>query len=680
MVSVGEELTLQLGFCALMDYTSTPYPAAGAALHYLKEDGSVGDQTEWTTDENGQVKVSFDAAGTYYLTCSGTVSYYDAMWGMDNQGTLSPAYCKVTVTAGTEEPPVEPEPTAYTVTLPSGDGYTVTAREGSSSPVTEGGSYSFSVTLAEGYQTGEDFTVKANDAVLTAVDGVYTIENITADQTISVGGVVKQETEEVPTPDWQEVMAKTQAYLTAQANNEAPGVGSAYGEWMVLGLARAGLPISTAFFQTYYNTVVQYVKDHIDESGRLDDGKSTENSRLILALTALGKDVTLVGGHDLLQGLSDTEHVTKQGINGPIWALIALDSHDYTIPVDAEITRDWLVEDILSKELPGGGWGMSQIPDDMTGMAVQALAPYYNNREDVKAAVDRAIPVMENMIPHVSVENLAQMVVALSALGVDSGTETLEAALTQLLTFAEEDGSFRFGSGSNQMATEQAFYALVAYDRFRSGKTALYDMSDVTIEESTPDTPDNPGTPSQPNPPAETPEFGLSKDEIDGYVYVSFEDKGVRVAGDEGTYPKALGTILKKTRVPYTQGDTIADVTLRALDAYDFTYSHTGTTKSNFYLSSIGSFTVKGIDYDSFGEFDAGTGSGWMITWDGVFINKGASEFQVENGDVIRWQYTCQLGADIGDDGSAVGGGNQTPQVPPEVLPEEPPVTSSPYT
>ena len=161
---------------------------------------------------------------------------------------------------------------------------------------------------------------------------------------------------------------------------------------------------------------------------------------------------------------------------------------------------------------------------------------------------------------------------------------------------------------------------------------------------------------------------------------VSFEDKGVRVAGDEGSYPKALGTILKKTRVPYTQGDTIADVTLRALDAYDFTYSHTGTTKSGFYLSSIGSFTVNGIDYDSFGEFDAGTGSGWMITWDGEFINKGASEFQVENGDVIRWQYTCQLGADIGDDGSAVGGGNQAPQVPPEVLPEVPPVTSSPYT
>ena len=49
------------------------------------------------------------------------------------------------------------------------------------------------------------------------------------------------------------------------------------------------------------------------------------------------------------------------------------------------------------------------------------------------------------------------------------------------------------------------------------------------------------------------------------------------------------------------------------------------------------------------GEFDAGQGSGWMITHNGIFINQGASQFTVKNGDVIQWQYTCQLGKDIGD-------------------------------
>ena len=50
------------------------------------------------------------------------------------------------------------------------------------------------------------------------------------------------------------------------------------------------------------------------------------------------------------------------------------------------------------------------------------------------------------------------------------------------------------------------------------------------------------------------------------------------------------------------------------------------------------------------GEFDAGQGSGWMITWNDWFIDQGASEFQVKDGDKIRWQYTCQLGKDIGQD------------------------------
>ncbi len=145
-------------------------------------------------------------------------------------------------------------------------------------------------------------------------------------------------------------------------------------------------------------------------------------------------------------------------------------------------------------------------------------------------------------------------------------------------------------------------------------------------------------------------EYDISGDEIDGYVTISFTDNGKRVKGESNvTYPKALGTIISSKRVPFTDGDTVADVTLRLLDAQGFTYQHTGTTKNGFYLASIGDFTLKGISYDSFGEFDAGVGSGWMITLNKDFIKYGASEFEVKNGDTIKWQYTCQLGSDIGD-------------------------------
>ena len=75
----------------------------------------------------------------------------------------------------------------YTVTLPEGVGYTIAAAEGSSSPVTEGGSFSFTLTVNEGYEGTP--VVKANSTVLTAVEGVYTIENITADQVVTVEGI-----------------------------------------------------------------------------------------------------------------------------------------------------------------------------------------------------------------------------------------------------------------------------------------------------------------------------------------------------------------------------------------------------------------------------------------------------------------------------------------------------------
>ena len=145
-------------------------------------------------------------------------------------------------------------------------------------------------------------------------------------------------------------------------------------------------------------------------------------------------------------------------------------------------------------------------------------------------------------------------------------------------------------------------------------------------------------------------EFGLTPSEIAGYVTISFVDNGERVKGESGLkYPKPLGTIISATKVPYKKGEKITHVTKRLLDKHGIRMSYTGTLESGFYLGAICNFELKGTPYDSFGEFDAGVGSGWMITLNKTFIEYGASEFEVKNGDVIKWQYTCQLGKDIGD-------------------------------
>lgn len=77
----------------------------------------------------------------------------------------------------------------YSVTLTAGTGYTLTAQTGSASPVNHDGSYKFTLTLDDDYEQGTGFAVKANGTALTAQYGVYTIENITADITVTVEGV-----------------------------------------------------------------------------------------------------------------------------------------------------------------------------------------------------------------------------------------------------------------------------------------------------------------------------------------------------------------------------------------------------------------------------------------------------------------------------------------------------------
>lgn len=278
-----------------------------------------------------------------------------------------------------------------------------------------------------------------------------------------------------------------------------PQVGSTNGEWAILGLARGNASVTNSYYDGYYDRVVAHVKATINSKGQLNSDKSTENSRIILALTAIGEDPTSVGGRNLLTALNDLTYVKKQGSNGPIWALLAVDSGNY------EYTkREQLIEAILDGRTTDGGWMISgtTADPDMTAMAIQALAPYYNDEHpEVIAAVDKALDLLSDMQNadggfsswgKANCESAAQVVVALSTLGLDANTDSRfikngYSVLDNLLTYEQEDGSFQHtadGSGDNQMSAEQGTYALVAYDRYVNGGKRLYDMSDVVKREN----------------------------------------------------------------------------------------------------------------------------------------------------------------------------------------------------
>ncbi|MDO4754134.1 MAG: S-layer homology domain-containing protein [Bacillota bacterium] len=301
----------------------------------------------------------------------------------------------------------------------------------------------------------------------------------------------------------EELLNRTGDYILSTVKE--PKVGSIGGEWAILGLARSGHAVPDSYWQSYRKTLEGVLKR---SNGNLHERKYTEYSRVILALTAIGVNPQNISGYNLLLPLADYKKTIQQGINGPIWALLALDSGNYKIPVNpnAEIqaNRQMYIDKILSLQLPDGGWSLSgermtgqkAISDpDITAMALQALAKY-QDQPAVKDAVDRALIVLSDMQRvdggysadgrTTNLESTAQVLVAILELGLEPDDSRFvkkgNTLLQHILTFYQKDGSFlhvHAGDGSNQMATEQGYYTLAAVWRARQGKNSLYRMSDV---------------------------------------------------------------------------------------------------------------------------------------------------------------------------------------------------------
>ena len=296
------------------------------------------------------------------------------------------------------------------------------------------------------------------------------------------------------------------AYMVSAV--KSPEVGSIGGEWAIIGLARSGYTVPANYYEDYYARVEKYVKNC---SGVLHERKYTEYSRVVLALTAIGRDPSKVAGYNLLTPLGDFDKTIWQGLNGPIWALIALDSGNYEIPKNpaakTQATRQLYIDEILNNQMKDGSWSLTGTGDsdvDITAMALQALAKYQDQKA-VKTATDKALTYLSNVQDRkggfaswgtTNVESVAQVVVAFCELGMDLNDSRFvkngHGLVENLLSFRQSNGGFYHvmdgSDGNNQMSAEQGFYALVAIDRAENGKNSLYRMGDVTKNTSKPNT------------------------------------------------------------------------------------------------------------------------------------------------------------------------------------------------
>ncbi len=307
------------------------------------------------------------------------------------------------------------------------------------------------------------------------------------------------------TDELQKAMDDTAKYTYETV--KSPQVGSIGGEWAVIGLARSGYSVPEQYYQDYIKTVEKYVTDC---KGVLHDKKYTEYSRVIVALAALGQDARDVAGYDLTLPLGDYEKTIWQGLNGPIWALIALDTRDYPMPQNkdatTQATRQMYVDRILACQLTDGGWSLTggtsaatkdtTSDPDITGMALQALANY-QDQPKVKEAINKALDCMSKQQSEdggfaswgeKNSESCVQMAVALATLGISQDDARFvkngHSILDALLTFYTPGKGFihvEDGGGNSLMSTEQGLYALAAVNRANAKQNALYDMSDAKV-------------------------------------------------------------------------------------------------------------------------------------------------------------------------------------------------------
>ena len=234
--------------------------------------------------------------------------------------------------------------------------------------------------------------------------------------------------------------------------------------------------------------------------------KGTEVQKYALFSLAIGSDLAPYDPSLL------AESVGSQGIMSLVFGLHLLNNG----AVLGDHTAEETVQKILSLRLADGGWAISGTYSDVdvTSMVVQALAVYCKTAgagasgsssenaakaveavEDVAEAVNHAVELLAgrqnedggfSSYGAANCESCAQVLVALSTVGIDACRDERfikngRTILDAIRSFRLDNGSFRHVADgeTNRTATQQVFYASIAYMRFLDGRPSLYELDAV---------------------------------------------------------------------------------------------------------------------------------------------------------------------------------------------------------
>ncbi len=327
-------------------------------------------------------------------------------------------------------------------------------------------------------------------------------ENAVAKANDFIGGIVA----------YEQTNKNIQNWIDGSLTDKA-GISS---EWYVLALSQYG----DYDFTDYEESLLAYLAEN-------DVASASSRQKYALCLAT-------VGSTDPYISSVMNNSIGEQGIMSLVYGLHLL-NNGYT---SSEHTTDSVIAELLLRQLSDGGFAINGEygDNDVTAMTVQALAPHYENKSDVKAAVDKALELLSKRQGEngdyssygvYNPESTAQVLVALSSLGIDCTADvrfikngnTLFDGIEQ---YRLSDGSFchKIGGESNGVATVQVFYSMVSYLRMKDGKSPLYSLDNADPENALPapavpddsaTVPDNKGESEQPSD-TETPNTNIAPD------------------------------------------------------------------------------------------------------------------------------------------------------------------------
>lgn len=281
------------------------------------------------------------------------------------------------------------------------------------------------------------------------------------------------------------------------SNDFLKDAGTSTSDWYAIALGRLGLSDS---YYAYLAVIEKNIVERYQSKSQLDRVRATEWHRIGLAILSCGGDPTQLknGTINLIEDGSYNRGkkmpLGAQGDNALFWGLILMDGMRYKVPEQAVDNREKLTHSILGMQKPDGGFAFGENSSpDATGMALQALAPYYNGDGAIRVAIDQAVNYLSKVQQlngrfftggEENGESIVQVIIGLCSLGIDPASDPRfvkdgHSLVQALLSFQQPDGGFGHLSNqgkSDSIASEQALLALTALERFDKRMHNLYDF------------------------------------------------------------------------------------------------------------------------------------------------------------------------------------------------------------